>query len=69
MKKLLLVPTLALIALTFTTCGDNPTTTPTTGNSNCGTYEGFQLYKDTEGCYYMSNGRRYNVSSTACSCS
>jgi hypothetical protein len=68
MKRILLSSMLVLVAISVTTCGDNPTTN-TTGNQNCGTYEGFQLYKDAEGCYYMDNGRRVAAPATSCSCS
>ncbi|MBL7698612.1 MAG: hypothetical protein JNK79_10645 [Chitinophagaceae bacterium] len=39
------------------------------GGGNCGTYLGYQLYKDSEGCYY--NGPNYAkvyVDASNCTC-
>ena len=38
-------------------------------NGDCGTYNGYQLYKDNEGCYY--NGANYSkvyVDASNCTC-
>lgn len=39
------------------------------GSADCGTYLGYQLYKDSEGCYY--NGANYSkvyVDDNNCNC-
>ena len=42
---------------------------PPPGNGDCGTFNGYQLYKDNEGCYY--NGSNYSkvyVDASNCTC-
>lgn len=74
MKKLLM---LVLLTATIScskdedTGGDNnPPPNNNGGNNNdCGTYLGYALYKDTEGCYY--NGGNYSkvyVEASNCTC-
>jgi hypothetical protein len=51
---------------------DNSNDPPNNGgnnNADCGTYNGYTLYKDAEGCYY--NGGNYSkvyVDASNCTC-
>ena len=48
--------------------GNNPPTNGG-GNGDCGMYNGYQLYKDNEGCYYTgSNYSKVYVDASNCTC-
>ena len=59
MKKVITV-VLFILALSCYKKDDNGygnNNNPPPGGGDCGTYNGYQLYKDNEGCYY--NGANY----------
>jgi hypothetical protein len=65
---------LAIALLCIISCskdGDDP---PDNNNNNnppgsCGTYNGYQLYKDTNGCYYSDGyGPKVYVDAGLCDC-
>jgi hypothetical protein len=42
---------------------------PPPGGGDCGTYNGYQLYKDNEGCYYSGeNYSKVYVDASNCKC-
>ena len=42
---------------------------PQNGGGDCGTYNGYQLYKDNEGCYYSgANYSKVYVDASNCKC-
>jgi hypothetical protein len=42
---------------------------PPPAGGDCGTYNGYQLYKDNEGCYYSgSNYSKVYVDASNCKC-
>lgn len=72
MKKLLVL-ILLTASLSCSKDGDNEDTNnpppPPGNNDDCGTYLGYALYKDSEGCYY--NGGNYSkvyVDASNCTC-
>jgi hypothetical protein len=37
-------------------------------NTDCGTFNGYTLYKDSEGCYYNANYSKIYVDASNCTC-
>ena len=71
MKKLLVLLMLTA-SLSCSKDDDNGNNNPPDNNGDgagCGTYLGYQLYKDSEGCYY--NGSNYSkvyIDASNCTC-
>jgi hypothetical protein len=70
MKKQIFLALFVLsIACSKDSDSDN-TNNPGGGNTGggCGSYSGYQLYKDSGGCYYNYNGTKYYVEASNCDC-
>jgi hypothetical protein len=70
MKKVISVVLMILALSCYKKDDDNYNDPPPGNNSgDCGTYNGYQLYKDNQGCYY--NGANYSkvyVDAANCTC-
>jgi hypothetical protein len=72
MKKVISVVLVMLALSCYKKDDDNYNDPPANNggnNADCGTYNGYQLYKDSEGCYY--NGGNYSkvyVDASNCTC-
>jgi hypothetical protein len=71
MKKVISVM-LLILALSCYKKDDNNYDNPPQnggGNGDCGTYNGYQLYKDNQGCYYSgANYTKVYVDASNCKC-
>jgi len=66
-KVLLIVCLIFSISCSKKEAENNPGQNPGTGS--CGTLNGYTLYKNAEGCYYLdSYGYKVYVASNECSC-
>jgi len=72
MKKIISV-VIFILALSCSKDDDNGSNNPPPNNggnnTDCGTFNGYTLYKDNEGCYY--NGNNYSkvyVEASNCTC-
>jgi hypothetical protein len=57
----IMLPLLALIIMSG--CGNKAT-----DGGDCGEYEGHQLYREGDECFYYLDNERWYVSLTACNC-
>jgi hypothetical protein len=59
MKKLTIILLLVIATLTMTSCGESTTSNaPPATEKPCGTFDGYQLYKDGGSCYYYEDAAR-----------
>ncbi len=66
-KAALIISAIATSTIGGISCAHKPTEPGT--SVDCGTLDGNQLHKDSEGCYYLnSNGGKEYVSSSNCNC-
>ena len=73
MKKLLIIVCLFSLTLSCSKGDDggsnNPPPNNGGNNTDCGTYQGYTLYKDSEGCYYTGgNYSKVYVNASNCTC-
>ena len=71
MKKVISIVLIILALSCYKKDDDNYNDPPPNGgnNADCGMYNGYQLYKDNQGCYY--NGDNYSkvyVDASNCTC-
>lgn len=69
MKKVITV-VLFILALSCYKKNDSTYNNPSAnGGGDCGTYNGYQLYKDNQGCYYTgANYSKVYVDASNCKC-